>query len=66
MSLGRSRVEHLSAELVKIAQTLEIAQKYATLGTLSRTIGADEFHAFVQAEFARWGAVVKASGAKVD
>jgi tripartite-type tricarboxylate transporter receptor subunit TctC len=62
----KARVERLSAELVKIVQTPEIAQKYAALGALSRTMGADEFHAFVQAELTRWGAIVKASGAKVD
>jgi tripartite-type tricarboxylate transporter receptor subunit TctC len=62
----KARVDRLSAELVKIVQLPEIGQKYAALGTLPRTMGADEFHAFVQAEYARWGAIVKASGAKVD
>jgi tripartite-type tricarboxylate transporter receptor subunit TctC len=62
----KARVERLSAELVKIVQTPEVAQKYAGLGTIARTMGADEFRAFVQSEYARWGAIVKASGAKVD
>jgi tripartite-type tricarboxylate transporter receptor subunit TctC len=62
----KARVNRLSTELVKIVQTPEVAQKYAGLGTIARTMGADEFHAFVQAEYARWGAIVKASGAKVD
>ena len=62
----KARVERLSAELVKIVQTPQIAQKYAALGTLSHNMGADEFHAFVQAEFARWGEIVRTSGAKVD
>ena len=62
----KARAERLSAELVKIVQTPEIAQKYAAVGTLPRNMGADEFRAFVQAEHVRWGAIVKASGVKVD
>lgn len=62
----KARVERLSAELVKIVQTPEIGQKYAGLGTLPRTMGADEFKGFVASENERWGAIVKASGAKVD
>jgi tripartite-type tricarboxylate transporter receptor subunit TctC len=63
---SRVRVERLSAELVKIVKSPDIGEKYAGLGTLPRTMGADEFNAFVKAEYARWGAIVKASGAKVD
>lgn len=62
----KARVERLSAELVKIVQAAEIAQKYANVGALPRSLGADEFRPFVQAEHARWGAIVKASGVKVD
>jgi tripartite-type tricarboxylate transporter receptor subunit TctC len=62
----KARVEKLSAELVKIVQSPEIGQKYAALGTLPRSMGTAEFHVFVESEYARWGAIVKASGAKVD
>jgi len=62
----KARVERLSGELVKIVQMPEIAHKYATLGALPRVMGTDDFHAFVQAEFVRWGAIVKAAGAKVE
>jgi tripartite-type tricarboxylate transporter receptor subunit TctC len=62
----KARVERLSAELVKIVQAADIAQKYANVGALPRSLGADEFGPFVQAEHARWGAIVKASGVKVD
>jgi tripartite-type tricarboxylate transporter receptor subunit TctC len=55
-----------SPPVLKIVQMPEIAQKYAVLGTLPRTMGSAEFHAFVQAEYGRWGTIVKASGAKVD
>jgi tripartite-type tricarboxylate transporter receptor subunit TctC len=62
----KARTERLSVELTRIVQTPEITQKYATLGALPHNMGADDFHAFVQAEFVRWGAIVKASGAKMD
>jgi tripartite-type tricarboxylate transporter receptor subunit TctC len=64
--VSKARVERLSAELVKIVQAPEIAQRYAALGALSRTMSVDEFHAFVQAEFSRWGEIVKLSGARMD
>jgi tripartite-type tricarboxylate transporter receptor subunit TctC len=60
------RVERVSGELAKIVQTSEITQKYAALGALPHVMSADDFHSFVQAEFARWEAIVKASGAKMD
>jgi tripartite-type tricarboxylate transporter receptor subunit TctC len=62
----KARIERLSVVLTKIVQTPEITQKYAALGALPHIMGADDFHAFVQAEFVRWGTIVKASGAKVD
>jgi tripartite-type tricarboxylate transporter receptor subunit TctC len=62
----KARIERLSAELVKIVQTPEIAHKYAVLGALPRVMTTDDFHAFVQVEFVRWGGIVKAAGAKVD
>jgi tripartite-type tricarboxylate transporter receptor subunit TctC len=62
----KPRIERLSVELTKIVQTPEITQKYAALGALPHIMGADDFHAFVQAELVRWGTIVKASGAKVD
>jgi tripartite-type tricarboxylate transporter receptor subunit TctC len=62
----RERVERLSALCAKIAQSPEIGQKYATLGAIQRTSSPEEFRVFLAAEYARWGAVVKAIGAKVD
>jgi tripartite-type tricarboxylate transporter receptor subunit TctC len=62
----QARSARLSLELTKIVQTPEIKQKYAALGALPHNMGVDDFHAFVQAEFVRWGAIVQASGAKMD
>jgi tripartite-type tricarboxylate transporter receptor subunit TctC len=47
-------------------QSPELAPRYATLGALQRTSSPEEFRAFLQGEHARWGAIVKATGAKVD
>ena len=62
----KARVERLSVALVKIVQTPGIAHKYTALGALPRSLPADEFRAFVTSEHARWGTIVKASGARVD
>jgi len=62
----KERVERLSALCAKIVQSPEIGQKYATLGAIQRTSTPEEFRVFLAAEHARWGAVVKAVGAKVD
>jgi tripartite-type tricarboxylate transporter receptor subunit TctC len=62
----RDRVERLSAAITKIVQSPEIGQRYATLGAIQRTAGPDEFRVFMQSEHTRWGAIVKAVGAKVD
>jgi tripartite-type tricarboxylate transporter receptor subunit TctC len=47
-------------------QSEEIAEKFATLGTISRLMGPADFAEFIKAENTRWSEVVKASGAKVD
>jgi len=62
----KARVERLSAELVKIVRAPDVAERYSKLGALPRSMGAAEFHDYVRAEYERWGAIVKASGAKVD
>ncbi len=62
----KERVERLSAAIAKIVQSPEIGQRYATMGAIQRTAGPEEFRAFMQGEYVRWGAIVKAVGAKVD
>jgi tripartite-type tricarboxylate transporter receptor subunit TctC len=62
----KARVERLSGEFVKTVKTPDVEKKYHGLGTLPRTMPAEEFRAHVAAESTRWAAVVKASGAKVD
>jgi len=59
-------VERTSAALAKIVQSPEVEQKYAALGAVPRYASPAEFRAFLRSEYQRWGAIVKASGAKVD
>ncbi|HTO46715.1 MAG TPA: tripartite tricarboxylate transporter substrate binding protein [Burkholderiales bacterium] len=59
-------VEKTSAALAKIVQSPEVEQKYAALGAVPRYAPPAEFRAFLKDEYQRWGAIVKASGAKVD
>ena len=63
---AKARVDRLSAELIRIVQSPEVTEKYNAFGALPRTMGSDEFRAFVQTEHQRWGTIVKESGAKVD
>lgn len=62
----KERIERLSAAVAKIVQSPEIGQKFATLGALPRTANPEEFRSFMAGEYTRWGAIVKAVGAKVD
>jgi tripartite-type tricarboxylate transporter receptor subunit TctC len=60
------RVAALSEAIVKVVQSEEIGQKFATLGVMQRTAGPEGFGVFIKSEYARWGEIVKATGAKVD
>ena len=60
------RVERLGAAVGEILQAPDIAEKLANLGVLPRSLGPKEFGAFLASEDARWGAVVKSSGVKVE
>jgi tripartite-type tricarboxylate transporter receptor subunit TctC len=59
-------VEKTAAALAKIVQSPEVGEKYAALGAVQRYAAPAEFRAFLKDEYQRWGAIVKASGAKVD
>jgi tripartite-type tricarboxylate transporter receptor subunit TctC len=59
-------IDRTSAALAKIVQSPDVEQKYAALGAIPRYAGSVDFRAFLKDEYQRWGAIVKASGAKVD
>jgi tripartite-type tricarboxylate transporter receptor subunit TctC len=62
----KERVDRLGAAITKIAQSPEIAEKLASIGALPRPMGPKQFGEFLHSEDARWGAVVKASGVKIE
>jgi len=59
-------VEKLSQELSKVVRSNEFSQRIVTLGGRPRAASAEAFKAFLRSEVTRWGAVVKASGAKPE
>jgi tripartite-type tricarboxylate transporter receptor subunit TctC len=63
---SKERVEALSAAIIKVVQSDEIGQKFASLGVIPRTAGPEGFGAFIRSEYSRWGEIVKATGARVD
>lgn len=59
-------VETLSQELARIVRSSEFSQRIVTLGGRPRASSAEQFKAFLRSEVARWGAVIKESGAKLE
>ncbi len=59
-------VARVNAEIVKAMAVPDVAARFATLGATSRPLSPDAFGAYVAAEIAKWGAVVRLSGAKVE
>jgi|SRR5579871_3734977 len=60
------RIEKLSAALTAMVQTPEMAAKFATLGTIPRPLGPQDFGAYLASENERWSAAVKSAGITVD
>jgi tripartite-type tricarboxylate transporter receptor subunit TctC len=64
--IPRDQVEKISAALAKIVDLPVVQEKYASLGAVRRYMAPVEFRGFMSSEYSRWGAIVKAVGAKVD
>jgi tripartite-type tricarboxylate transporter receptor subunit TctC len=62
----RSIVGRLNAELVKIMHSPELKEKLAATGTEPFTSTPEEFAAYIKREIAKWGDVIRKSGAKAD
>jgi tripartite-type tricarboxylate transporter receptor subunit TctC len=62
----KERVEALGAAIIKVVQSDDIGEKFASLGVIQRTAGPEGFGAFIKSEYSRWGEIVKATGARVD
>jgi len=62
----KARVDRLGAAINKIVQSPEITAKFSNLGAIPRTEGPADFGAFLAREDARWGAIVRASGVRIE
>jgi tripartite-type tricarboxylate transporter receptor subunit TctC len=62
----KERIERLGAAITEIIKSPEIAEKFVSLGAIPRMAGPKEFGAFLASEDARWSAVVKTSGLKIE
>ena len=62
----KARVDRLGAAINKIVQSPEISAKFTGLGAIPRDEGPAAFGAFLASEDARWSAVVKASGLRIE
>jgi tripartite-type tricarboxylate transporter receptor subunit TctC len=62
----RPIVARLNAELVKVMQSPEMKQRLSGLGTDAVTSTPEEFAAYIQAEIAKWGDVIRKAGLKAD
>jgi tripartite-type tricarboxylate transporter receptor subunit TctC len=59
-------VARLNIETIKAMAEPEITAKFAALGAMSRPLSPDGFRAFIKEEVAKWGEVVRRSGAKIE
>ncbi|MBA2962290.1 MULTISPECIES: Bug family tripartite tricarboxylate transporter substrate binding protein [Ramlibacter] len=59
-------VERIHAETVKVVRSRDMAETIKTMGYEPWTMQPAEFKAFIRADHAKWGKVVKASGLKAE
>lgn len=62
----KERVDRLGAAINKITQSPDVVEKFTSLGAISRALGPTEFGAYLASEDARWSAVVKSSGVRIE
>jgi tripartite-type tricarboxylate transporter receptor subunit TctC len=65
-NLPRPILQRLHAEMVKALADPTVRQRIAEFGAEISPSSPEEFQAFIQKEQPKWGAIVKASGAKAD
>lgn len=64
--MPREIVTRLNGELVKIMRAPEMRERLATMGIQPLARTPEEFGEFFRVEVARWGRVVRESGAQVE
>ena len=64
--LPKPVVSRLSAELKRLLGMADVRDRFGQQGADATFLPPDEFVAFLKAEWAKWGPVVKATGARID
>ena len=64
--LPRPVVSRLASELKRILDMAEVKERFGQQGADATFLPPDEFVSFLKAEWAKWGPVVKATGARAD
>ena len=59
-------VARLNAEILKILRLPEVRERFQAMGIEIAGNTPEQFAAFMRAEPAKWGKIVRASGAKID
>jgi tripartite-type tricarboxylate transporter receptor subunit TctC len=59
-------VEKLHREVAKILRALEVTRELAALGAEPAGDMPDEFGAFLKADMARWGRIIREKGIRSD
>ena len=59
-------VKRISDELQKLLQLPDVGERFGQQGAMPTPMTPQQFTAFIRAEIAKWGPVVKSSGATVD
>ena len=62
----RDIIARLNSEVVRILSQTEVTGRFVTLGAELVSSSADDFGAYIKSETAKWGKVIKDSGAKAD
>ena len=59
-------MKRISDELQKLLQLSDVRERFGQQGAIPTPMTPQQYTAFIRAEIAKWGPVVKSSGAKVD
>ena len=64
--MARDIVTRLNAEIVKVMKTADARERMAALDAEIATGTPEQFADYIKSETAKWGKVIKESGARVD
>ena len=65
-AIPRDIAAKLNAEIVRIHQLPDVKERYAALGIEAKSSTPDEFTRYIKAEMAKFGKVIRESGARVE